>query len=196
MAKRMQVDRRKDTIPWTWEPFVGILLAYVFVVLATAQVARSLAYLLSGDGWRWPTQDTEVTSAVALFGGHPAAGLPGHHVPGISRSLLLTTLITLELLALVTLTAGLIEAYRRWGSARMYGMATRADAQQLLGAARLRRQARVIRPDLYGHRTSRRPHALVNVDEEPDPRAASALSPIRSRLRDVLSRVTATRSKE
>jgi hypothetical protein len=38
----------------------------------------------------------------------------------------------------------------RWGPARLRGMATAAEAESLLGRSRLRRHARVIRPDLYG----------------------------------------------
>ena len=38
----------------------------------------------------------------------------------------------------------------RWGPARLRGMATAAEAEVLLGRTRLRRHAKVIRPDLYG----------------------------------------------
>lgn len=149
MANRMQIDRRRDTVPWTWEPLVGVLLAYVLVALADAQIARSAAYLLSGDGWRWPTQDTQLTSAIEIFAGHATAGLPGRHVPNIGHPLLVSSLILVELTALLALTAGLLEAFHRWGSARMFGMATHSDAEHLLGVTRLRGQAAVIRPDLY-----------------------------------------------
>jgi hypothetical protein len=43
---------------------------------------------------------------------------------------------------------------RRWGPGRIHGMASPGQADRLLGQARLRRNAAVIRPDL--HRTRRR----------------------------------------
>jgi hypothetical protein len=43
----------------------------------------------------------------------------------------------------------------RWGPGRMRGMASRGEAERLLGATRLRKVRCVVRPDLYGKR--RRP---------------------------------------
>lgn len=175
MANRMQIDRRRDTVPWTWEPFVGVILAYVLVVLAAAQLARSAAYLLSGNGWQWPAPDTQLTSAIAILAGHATVGLPRRHVPNIGHPLLVGSLIAIELAALLALTAGLRAAFRRWGSARMFGMATHADAEHLLGVTRLRRQAPVIRPDLY----SRRIRQTAAASREPIS-AAQPTSPARS----------------
>lgn len=156
MANRIQLDRRKDTVPWTWEPFAGVVVIYVFAILATAQVARAVAYLLAGYGWRWPTPQNQVTSAFAIFNGRAQAGLPGPHAPAVSPVLLYGCLGTLELVVLVGLTATTIVALLRFGPTRVLGMASRPGAQQLLGISRIHRHAAVIRPDLYGNRTQRR----------------------------------------
>ena len=39
---------------------------------------------------------------------------------------------------------------RQWGPARVRGMASRAEADALLGLQRLRKVAPVVRPDLHG----------------------------------------------
>ena len=43
----------------------------------------------------------------------------------------------------------------RWGPGRIQGMATRAEAERLLGRTRLRKVAAVVRPDLYGKARAR-----------------------------------------
>jgi len=40
-------------------------------------------------------------------------------------------------------------ALDRWGPGRTHGMASKAEAEQLLGRTRLRRAAEVVRPDLH-----------------------------------------------
>ena len=151
MAQRMQVARRKESIPWTWEPFVAGLAGYLFVVLVAAQVARGTAYLLVGDGFRWPTADAQVTSAFPVLAGHSASGLLGTEVPVLGSTWLYSCLIVVELVALTAVTWTAAALFLRWGPARMLGMATRSEAEKLLGLARLRSHAAVIRPDLHQH---------------------------------------------
>ena len=155
MANRMQVDRRKESIPWTWEPFVGALALYVFVALVAAQTARGMAYLLAGDGFRWPKAEAQVSSTFAVFAGHSATGLLGTSVPVLGSTWLYVCLAIVEFLALSAVTWVGVAMFLRWGPARVLGMATRADAQKLLGLARLRSHSAVIRPDLH-RRLSRR----------------------------------------
>jgi len=47
-------------------------------------------------------------------------------------------------------------AARRWGPGRMKGMASPGEAEQVLGLTRLRRNAPLIRPDLYPSTPTRR----------------------------------------
>ena len=151
MAQRMQVARRKESLPWTWEPFVAGLALYVLVVLVAAQVARGIAYLLAGDGFRWPTADAQVSSAFPVLAGHSASGLLGTGVPVLGSTWLYVCLIVVEVVALTAVTWVGVALFLRWGPARMLGMATRAEAEKLLGLARLRSHASVIRPDLHQH---------------------------------------------
>lgn len=151
MAQRMQVARRKESIPWTWEPLVAGLALYLFVVLVAAQVGRGTAYLLAGDGFRWPTADAQVSSAFPVLAGHSASGLPGTAVPVLGSTSLYICLVIVELIALAAVTWVGVALFLGWGPARMLGMATRAQAEKLLGLARLRSHAAVIRPDLHQH---------------------------------------------
>jgi hypothetical protein len=57
-----------------------------------------------------------------------------------------------ELTVLVAVVVTVVWAARRWGPGRVQGMATAAEAEQLLGVSRLRRNAAVVRPDLYGQK--------------------------------------------
>ena len=60
-----------------------------------------------------------------------------------------------EVAAIVLTGWAVVAGMRQWGPARVSGMATRAEAETLLGVARLRRVAPVIRPDLNDKRGRR-----------------------------------------
>lgn len=62
------------------------------------------------------------------------------------------TVTELALLA-VTAWASTI-AYARWGPGRVRGMATKTEAEELLGLRRLRKNRAVVRPDLYPSNTT------------------------------------------
>lgn len=87
------------------------------------------------------------TAIPDILGGDARAGLD----PGASASpaLLYTCLVAVELLALVLIVWAVIGGMRQWGPARVRGMATRAEADTLLGLGRLRKVAPVVRPDLH-----------------------------------------------
>lgn len=185
MANRIQLDRRTDLIPWTWEPFAAVAVAYLLSVLVTAQFARATSYLLAGYGWRWPAPEAQLTSSLAIFAAHSSSGLPGSNVPQISPTLLIAVLATFETLGLGALTVAIVEVFLRWGPTRMAGMASRTNAHDLLGMTRIRRHAAVIRPDLYGTRNER--HQIRRSTSEPA--AGSDLSPSgTSRLRVLVER--------
>ena len=149
----MQQDRRTTPYPHTWEiPLTAAMVTGLALVLA-AHVGRSLANGLTGTGWEFPAQSEMFTSLPALFGGDSRAGLaPG---PGGPPALLYLCLAATEVLAIALLLWAGRAMVRGWGPGRVRGMATRAQAQALLGPARLRRIAPVIRPDRYPPR--RRP---------------------------------------
>ncbi|MEJ7742380.1 MAG: hypothetical protein WKF73_07435 [Nocardioidaceae bacterium] len=55
-----------------------------------------------------------------------------------------------ELTLLVAAVCALKKGMDRWGPGRLHGMASRSEAEQLLGRTRLRRAGRLVRPDIYG----------------------------------------------
>lgn len=55
-----------------------------------------------------------------------------------------------ELLAVIVMGVAVKYGLDRWGPGRIQGMASKTEAEQLLGVARLRKVAPVVRPDLYG----------------------------------------------
>lgn len=155
----MQRDRRRDPYPWTWE-IPALVIATTLLVIATGiQVGRALANLLAGAGWTWPDTTTGTvaspigtafwTSVPAIARGHADAGLSGHGGGHAGPALLGISVILTEAALLIVTIWGGIYLYQR-GPGRMRGMATRAEAERLLGITRLCKAARIVRPDLHG----------------------------------------------
>ena len=144
----MQQSRRTTPYPYTWEIPLGAVLAVTLVLVGAAHAARSIALALAGAGWAWTSQAQLFSALPGILAGDSRAGLgPG---PAASPVLLYTCLVLVELLALVLIGWAVIAGMRQWGPARVRGMATRAEADTLLGLQRLRKVAPVVRPDLHG----------------------------------------------
>ena len=143
----MQQSRRTTPYPYTWEIPLGVVLAITLVLVVAAHAARSLALALAGAGWVWTSQAQLFHALPGILAGDSRAGL--NMGPTASPALLYTCLVVVELLALVLIVWAVIGGMRQWGPARVRGMATRAEADTLLGLARLRRVAPVVRPDLH-----------------------------------------------
>lgn len=126
----------------------GVLLGAVFAALAGLGVASALW----GGGWVWPHgTDTIQHTLGGLLQGHPGRALPATQERLVAGSGAVYGCIAVAELLLVVLaiTAGvLIARYRRPGDARG-GMASRSEAEQVLGRSRLREAKAIIRPDLY-----------------------------------------------
>jgi len=148
---RIQQERRTNPYPWTWEVPILVFLMVVLVHVIALQPARAIANLLTGAGWQLPAQENLFTSAPGLLGGDAGAGLDGPG-PYASSSALWTWVALTQLALLVAVVFTVVWAVKRWGRGRVQGMATAAEAEQLLGVSRLRRNAAVVRPDLYGHK--------------------------------------------
>ena len=149
----MQQDRRTTPYPRTWEiPLTAAMVIGLVPVLA-AHLARAAANGLSGTGWALPPQAELFTSLPALLGGDSRAGLTP--APPAAPALLYTCLAVTQLLAIALLVWAARLAWRAWGPGRVRGMASRAQAQAMLGPSRLRRVAPVVRPDRYGNRRHR-----------------------------------------
>ena len=145
----MQRTRRTTPYPFTWEIPVGIVLAMLLALVLGLQAGRSLANLVAGNGWVFLDRMALFTTLGPLLSGQAGAGLPAVTRPA-SVELLWTCVGLVELLVIVVIGWAVKLGLGRWGPARLRGMATAAQAEALLGRTRLRRHAKVIRPDLYG----------------------------------------------
>jgi len=151
--------RRRDPQPvaQSWE--VAALVAGTVVVgLAVAAVTGlAMASALFGHGWVWPTGTDGMTRVVGgLLTGVPGRGLAGEQAARVPTAVPVYGCVAgCELLvaALITGVAVAAARYRRPGDARR-GMATRREAERVLGVSQLRAAREVIRPD----RSRRRPH--------------------------------------
>ena len=151
----MQRSRRHDPYPFTWEIPAAIIAGVMLVLVLGIHIGRAAANLLTGAGWTWPNREELFRSLPAILGGDGAAGLPRafHGVAG--QSALWTSISVCELLLLILLGWTFKIGLDRWGPHRVQGMATRAEAEQMLGRTRLRKASAVVRPDLYGKQRSR-----------------------------------------
>ena len=144
----MQQERVLDQYPWTWEIPLAVVCAIIALGVVICQLGRSFANWFAGAGWRWPTLDKLVTSLPGLLAGDAAAGLTGVHLVA-SPGALWTWLGVTGLLTTMLLTVTGKRAWHRLGPARMRGMATVAEAHELLGEDRLWKVRHVVRPALY-----------------------------------------------
>lgn len=151
----LQANRRRDPYPFTWEIPVALLATALLLAGLGVQLGRTLAYQWAGAGWHWPRSRAVVTSIPAILTGHPTAGLtPPPGVP-VAAGTVYGWIIAVELLLAVAATVVAVLVSRRWGTGRMRGMATPAEARTTLGLRRLRAHRHVIRPDLYPARTTK-----------------------------------------
>ena len=144
----MQQSRRTTPYPYTWEiPLTATITVVLSLVLA-AHTARTLANVFDGAGWDFTPQTALFTAIPGILGGDARAGLgPG---AAASPSLLYTCVVVVEVVTVMLIGWAVIAGMRQWGPARLRGMATRAEADTLLGLQRLRKVAPVVRPDLHG----------------------------------------------
>lgn len=186
----MQRDRRRDPYPWTWEPPAAATLVSLLAMVIGIQVGRSLANLAAGAGWTWTATDTSSgrpgsplgaafwTSIPDVLGGDAGAGLepqPGGRLAG--PELVWAAIAVTELAGLTATIWGIVYLCRRFGPGRMRGMATAAEAEQLLGVTRLRKVAGLVRPDLYGKHAATVPSTQQQVAGEHNIELGRGLSP-------------------
>jgi type IV secretion system protein VirD4 len=157
----MQRARRHDPYPFTWEIPAAIITGVLLVLVLGVHLGRAGANLLAGAGWGWPARGELFRALPAVLGGDGGAGLPGPHHGGAGQTALWTCIGATEVLLLVLLAWVLKVGLDRWGPRRVQGMATRAQAEQMLGRTRLRKARALVRPDLYGK--ARRPGMKAKV---------------------------------
>lgn len=141
--------RRADPYPWTWEPaaLAGVFLVSVLAV--GVQVGRSVANLTVGGEWVFPDPTRWLTSIPGVLAGNPAAGLapPPTKLSGAAGLGWSIGLVETALTVLVGATV--VGCWRWWRPTGLPGMASRTEAEQVLGAHRLRAAAPILRPDLH-----------------------------------------------
>lgn len=145
----LQQSRRHDPYPWTWEIPAGVAAAVALTIVMAIHAGRAGANLAAGAGLHLTRREELFTSVWPILTGDAGAGLaePPTHVAS-DRALAVWVVLTLTLL-LALLVWLIVYVIGRWGPSRVLGMATPADAEDLLGVTRLRRNAAIIRPDLY-----------------------------------------------
>lgn len=151
----MQSSRRADPYRFTWEIPTAVIVGVLLVLVFGVHLGRAGANVLVGAGWAWPDREALFTSLPGVVTGHAGAGLSD--VPAVAASgLLWSSMVATELVLVVLLGWALKEGLDRWGPRRLQGMATRVDAEAMLGVTRLRKVSSIIRPDLYGAKRARR----------------------------------------
>ena len=170
--------RRPDPTPWGWEVPTAGLLAWLSVAAATLLASQAGAAWVSGHGWLWPDSPHLFPALSGLVTGHVGAGVGAPDgLP--SPVLVVIVAVVLELALLVVSIWAARWFWTTAGPGRRLGMATRADAETALGAGRLRRVRKLIRPDLYGvprARTRRRGRAGRRLSTTSSQNATSSAS--------------------
>lgn len=153
----MQRARRRDPVPWTWEIPAFIVLSILTVLVLGVQFGRSVANVVAGAGWQWASSAELFTSLAGIIHGDARSGLVlGDGASVANTGLLWACVAVVEGVTIVAAFLLLKWFMHRWGPNRLRGMATRDEAEQLLGRSRLRKVAPVVRPDLYDREVTRR----------------------------------------
>jgi hypothetical protein len=147
-----QQSRRHDPYPWTWEIPVSIALVILLVLVCGVHLGRGIANVLTGAGWAFPGRVDLFRSLPDVLGGDAEAGLDDFDGYMPSPATLWTWTVVTEVMLLAVCVFVLKMVLDRWGPGRIRGMASRGEAERLLGVTRLRKVRSVVRPDLYGKR--------------------------------------------
>jgi hypothetical protein len=144
-----QRSRRHDPYPWTWEVPLVTVLAILVLIIFGAHVGRAIANVVAGSDWSFPNRVDLFSSLLGVLHGDAAAGLVDLDGPVASPYTLFMCIAATELILLAVTVLLLKFCLDRWGPGRMRGVATASEAERLLGVTRLRRNCRIVRPDLY-----------------------------------------------
>ncbi|WP_338752191.1 hypothetical protein [Janibacter alittae] len=145
----MQQSRRSNPYPYTWEIPLAMFLAVVLLLFLGVHLGRAVANFWAGAGLTVLSGQEMLTSWVSVLKGDAGAGLSPRPDKVAGTTALRTWIIVSE----ACIIAGLIWAARvswvHWGPGTVRGVATNDEVEQVVGRARLHKQAHVIRPDLY-----------------------------------------------
>ena len=135
----MQQARRHNPYPLTWEIPLGVACLVVLTLALGVHLGNGLAQLAAGHGWVWPAPADLFTSLPTVLTN-----------TGVDAQAMIVAVEAV--LAGALLGAG-VAAWGRWGPSRLKGMASPAQAEQVLGVGRLRQVAAIVRPDLHPRRS-------------------------------------------
>ena len=170
----MQRERLKTPYPWTWEIPAAVTFVVLLGIVVGIQAGRTLANLVAGAGMTWPAADSAIggasfprrsgqRSGPACPGSSPETpppACPPRCPTELAPPWLVWAAVAGIELVFLSLTTWIgVKCYTRWGPGRMRGMASAAEAEQLLGLSRLRRVSALVRPDIYGKRPAQEPGA-------------------------------------
>jgi len=182
MSARVGSAGRTDVPPTTWEIPAAAALAWLLTAALLFPAGRGAAAWVFGSGWVWPAGTEALLASVGgLATGHPSAGLTAAQATAVPAAGAVYAVIAIAELLLVAAT---VVAVRIWwttmGPGSVRGMASRAEAEAVLGLGQLRKVRTLLRPDIY-RRSSR-----ANSDTEP--------GGVDERLRQLSGRYTQDRS--
>lgn len=142
---------RPDPLPLTWEVPAATTAAWVVVAAILLPAGRGAASWLTGGGWAWPKTAVALTASLeGLLTGHPSYGLSASTGATLPPAAIVYLVVALAELAWVSLSLLVLLAWwRTWGPGMREGLASRAEVEKVLGRSRMRRNRKVIRPDLY-----------------------------------------------
>lgn len=147
-------SNRRDPQPLGqgWETPVLVLCGVLLGVALAALAGLGAASAVLGGGWVWPHGTAEIGHVLGgLCTGHPGRGLPAgqaHRVPGPWPIYSSIALCEALLISAAAVGGVLFARWHRPGDARG-GLASRHEAEQVLGLSVLRQARTIIRPDLY-----------------------------------------------
>lgn len=150
----MQQSRRSNPYPFTWEIPLMLAVTVLLLLALGVQAGRAGANLAAGSGVSFPPRDALLASLPGILAGDAGAGLSSGTGGRASPAAVRAWVAGSELIILVVLGWAGRDIWLRWGPHRVHGMASKAEAQTLLGRRRLHRVRAIIRPDLYGKERS------------------------------------------
>jgi hypothetical protein len=175
-------QRRRDPQPMGqgWEVAVAAIGGALFGLGLAALCGLGAASMLFGQGWVWPHGTETIGHVIGeLLVGHPGRGLDPRQarlVAGPPAVYLCVAACELAVIAASVVGGVLLARYRRPGDARG-GMATRREAQQVLGLRRLLAVSDIIRPDLSQSESPCTPPSEQRIRPRPHPRRPSTDRP-------------------
>ena len=155
--ERSRRDRfATHTVPLTWEVPAALTAVVLVLVVATPLIVQTLVAWMVAGTFAWPSNHLGEALLGLLHGhfGHGLAPRPASQLPSDVLMWVLSAVGEVVVLGTIAVVALWMRDLVGGGKAR-HGLATSAQAAESLGLPRLRKSARVIRPDLYAGRTRR-----------------------------------------